>query len=395
MLTEEDQAHLTATFEPYRQGTAGQYCYRLKAEEVDEHLARVGRTMHRLLCELEEAYAQQPSYQMLKRVFEEHFVLVEETEAGDSAPVRVKKDKELRTGGLQSPDDWEATYRIKSGEAHRGYVSNLTETCEPENRVQLITKVQTAPNLTDDEDLGVEAVPELKARTDLAVLWTDGGYTGPDAEKVFRECKVAHIPTNIRGAHPAPGQLGLADFSWQIDEAGVPRTVCCPGKQEVSVRDGFATGRFLCDFDRSICEACRWADQCPAEALKLRPVRVLRVEHRQVQVAQLRQRAAWARKPGNNRRSAIESTIRSVTHPFGGQAGKLPVRGQIRVTQMIICSALMVNLRRIWRHERELAEKKAQDLLALLSRGWLRPGPWFHIQLVHHTPSSSFTCAQV
>jgi hypothetical protein len=384
---------LAAVFEPYRQGTAGQYCYRLKAEEVAEHLTRVGRTMHRLLCELEVAYAEQPTYQMLKRVFEEHFALVEEAEAGDSGPVRVKKDKELRTGGLQSPDDWEATYRVKNGEAHRGYVSNLTETCEPENPIQLITKVQTAPNLTDDEDLGVEAVPDLKARTNLALLWTDGGYTGPDAERVFREHQVEHIPTNLRGAHPAPDRLGLADFSWQIDEAGVPRTVCCPGKQEVSIRDGFATGRFLCDFDRSICETCRWADQCPAEPVKLRPARVLRVEHRQVQVARLRQRAAWARKPGNNLRSAIESTVRSVTHPFGGQAGKLPVRGQIRVTQMIICSALMVNLRRIWHHERELAEKKAQDLLALLSRGWLRPGSRFHVQLVPILPRFGLTRA--
>jgi hypothetical protein len=394
MLMEEDQAYLAAVFESYRQGTAGQYCYRLKAEEVAEHLAGVGRTMHRLLGELEVAYAEQPTYQMLKRVFEEHFVLVEEAEPGDSGPVRVKKDKELRTGGLQSPDDWEATYRVKNGEAHRGYVCNLTETCEPENPVQLITKVQTAPNLTDDEDLGVEAVPDLKARTDLAVLWTDGGYTGPEAEKVFREHQVEHIPTNLRGCHPTPDRLGLADFSWQINEAGVPRTVSCPGKQEVAVRDGFAKGRFLCDFHRSICETCRWADQCPVEAVKLRPARVLRVEHRQVQVAQLRQRAAWARKPGNNRRSAIESTVRSVTHPFGGQAGKLPVRGQIRVAQMILCSALMVNLRRIWHHEQELAEKKAQDLLAWLSRGWLCPRSWFHVQFVLGRPRLGPTCTQ-
>ena len=50
---------------------------------------------------------------------------------------------------------------------------------------------------------------------------------------------------------------------------------------------------------------------------------------------------------GNNWRAAIESTVRSVTHPFVGQAGKLPVRGQIRVSQVLICSAPMVNLRRI------------------------------------------------
>jgi hypothetical protein len=124
-------------------------------------------------------------------------------------------------------------------------------------------------------------------------------------------------------------------------------------------------------------------------------VRVLRARLRAVQVARLRQRAAWARKPGNNRRSAIESTVRSVTHPFGGHSGKLPVRGRIRVTQVIICSALMVNLRRIWRHERELAEKKGKDLASLLSRGWLRPRPWFHVRSIRRFPRPAITWAKV
>ena len=42
---------------------------------------------------------------------------------------------------LQSPDDREATYRKKGNEAARGYVANISETCHPENEVQLITSV--------------------------------------------------------------------------------------------------------------------------------------------------------------------------------------------------------------------------------------------------------------
>ena len=83
---------------------------------------------------------------------------------------------------------------------------------------------------------------------------------------------------------------------------------------------------------------------------------MLCVHARQVQVAQLRQRALQTRGVGNNWRAAIESTVRSVTHPFGGQTGKLPVRGQIRVTQVLICSGLMVSLRRVWRYEQRLAK---------------------------------------
>jgi len=34
MLSEADQAYYAEVFEPYRQGTAGQYCYRVKGDEV-------------------------------------------------------------------------------------------------------------------------------------------------------------------------------------------------------------------------------------------------------------------------------------------------------------------------------------------------------------------------
>jgi hypothetical protein len=42
MLAEADQAHYTLVFEPYLQDTAGQYCYRVKAEDVAEHLTAIG-----------------------------------------------------------------------------------------------------------------------------------------------------------------------------------------------------------------------------------------------------------------------------------------------------------------------------------------------------------------
>jgi hypothetical protein len=51
----------------------------------------------------------------------------------------------------------------------------------------------------------------------------------------------------------------------------------------------------------------------------------------------------------------VEATVRSVKHPF--PAGKLPVRGQFRVTCLTIASAAIANVRRIQRYR--LAKKKA------------------------------------
>ncbi|RKX87965.1 MAG: hypothetical protein DRP59_12625, partial [Spirochaetes bacterium] len=48
-----------------------------------------------------------------------------------------------------------------------------------------------------------------------------------------------------------------------------------------------------------------------------------------------------------NIRASVESTVRSVIHPFGGHLCKLPVRGAERIKTMTILSAAMVNIRRI------------------------------------------------
>ncbi|MCJ7558717.1 MAG: transposase [Gammaproteobacteria bacterium] len=386
MLVEDDHASHAEVFQPYRQGTAGQYCYGVKGDEVAAHVEAIGHVMHRLVQELAARYAEQPAYQVLERVFTEHFALVASPgEDTDTGQIRVKTGGELSASSLQSPDDWEATYREKRGQGYRGYVANLTETCDPENEVQLITQVQVTPNTTDDEQMAIDCLPALKARTDVESLWTDGGYNGPELEALLRQHQIEHIPTNVRGGRSSPDRLGLEAFSWETDEAGVPLAVTCPGGQRVEVRAGRKTDRFLTNFDQMACETCPLADQCPTHPLKRCPARVLRVRARQVQVAQLRQRVAQTRGTGNNWRAAVESTVRSVTHPFGGQAGKLPVRGQIRVSQVLICSGLMVNLRRIWRYEQQLARQKSQEVLSLLSRDWLCLRSWFHVQPVRRS----------
>jgi hypothetical protein len=342
--------------------------------------------MYQLVSDLERQYAEQLAYQMLQRVFDEHFV-VEEAEEADAAVVRAKMGDELSANSLQSPDDWEATFREKRGEGYRGYIANLTETCDPENPLQLITHVQVGPNLTDDQQMAVDALPGLKARTDLETLWTDGGYTGPAAEAACREQQVKHVPTSIRGRPVSSKQWGLSAFDWELDEAGNPRAVRCPGEQHVTIQAGFRPDRFMADFDATICEKCSRADRCCVESRKLRPVRVLYVSAREAQVARLRQRSLQARGADRNWRAAIESTVRSVTHPFGGQAGKLPVRGQPRVTQVIFCSAFMVNLRRIWRHERKLAEEKSKNLRLLLSSSLRGLRSWFQGRSVRLFPN--------
>ena len=89
-------------------------------------------------------HAENATYTMLKRVYDEHFIAVE------AETVQPKVSKELSVQSLQSLDDWKATYRRKRGVGYHGYVTNVTETPNPANELQIIVKVKTAPNMPDD-----------------------------------------------------------------------------------------------------------------------------------------------------------------------------------------------------------------------------------------------------
>jgi len=118
MLTKEDQTHYDEAFAAYTLGHAGQYVYHLKRQDTGEHLQKIGELMQRLLVELQLSYTKEPVYQMLERVFGEHFRVEERV-------LKTKVDKELSASSLQSPDDLEATYREKAKKSYKGYVAHF------------------------------------------------------------------------------------------------------------------------------------------------------------------------------------------------------------------------------------------------------------------------------
>jgi hypothetical protein len=352
-LTDEDRAQYAELLEPYEKGTSGQYVYQTKPEELDGRLLRVGRVMEELLEALGEEYGENAAYQVMARVFEEHFVVTEEG-------MRAKEGQELSADSLQSPDDLEATYRRKRNEGYRGYVTNVTETCDPENPLQLIVDVQTAPNVTDDAELMAEALPELEERTEMEVLYTDGGYNGEATDAAIEEHPVEHIQSAIRGGKPDPEKLQLSDFEMEEDDEGEWAEATCPAGKKARVEKTRTAGRYKARFKEGACESCPLIDRCPAQPLRRHRGHVLYFDEKDVKVAQRRQRTAAFRAEKTNPRAAVEATMRSIKHPFGN--GKLPVRGLPRMSMMMVASAAMCNARRIWRYEIEKKKEMVADL---------------------------------
>jgi hypothetical protein len=383
ILSDSDKVRLAESFAPYIRDSAGHYTYRVKGKEaIQEHLQRIGESIYALLQELRPTYAAENAFQVLERLFSENFNRVE-------SRAHPKANDEISSGCLQSVDDLEATYRTKGNAHYKGYVANLTETCDPTNEIQLITKVQVAANNVDDSQLLAEALPNLKERTDLETMVTDGGYGGETSDTALQTAQVKLIQTAIRGRSPSNEKLHLADFSLKFNPEGKPSKVTCPQGQIVPVQTSARQKSFVAHFAPAVCQTCPLLDRCPAQSGKRDERHHLHFTQTEARAAERRRVSQEHAQDRHNLRSAVESSVRSLKHPF--PAGKLPVRGRFRMACMMVGSAAMTNVRRIQRYivtkikaaQHILNEKDqqvaAQDsFFATLKRflaGWLYPRP--------------------
>jgi hypothetical protein len=344
LLSEADRLRYAELLTPYVGETAGHYVYRVKGHSATEaQLQPVGQALYQLLQAMADHYGQEPAYQVAARLFSEQYRALAET-------VQAKANQEISASSLQSLDDLEATYREKNRVGYKGYVANLTETCDPENGLQLITAVQVAPNTAEDGALLAAALPALKQRTGLDTLYTDGAYGGPESDPVLRDQQVTLIQTAIVGRKPDTHKLHLADFAITQDNQGLPLTITCPGGQTVPVTSGSKPQRFAADFASASCETCPLytAGRCPPQPDNRHRSLRLTFNQAEVEKSQRHRRSRATHGAEHNPRAAVESTVRSVKHPF--PAGKLPVRGLFRITCLIVASAAMTNVRRIQRY---------------------------------------------
>jgi hypothetical protein len=353
MLTPADLVRWEPDFAAYRKGSAHQYVYRVRSEDGDQHMQQIGDLMRRLLDDLAPAYQDEATYQILERVFHEHFVVEPDTR------LRLKQGQELSADSLQSPDDPDASFRRKRGKEYTGYAVNVTETCDPENPVQLIVQIQTQPNTVDDPTLLSNDLPALIERCAVDELNTDGGYNNATTAAQMRAAQIAHVQTALRG-HEASG-LSRSAFAFETRADGVPTTVRCPLGQTATFRQT-SPAWHAADFAAAQCAGCPLVQCCPTKLLKRRPVRVLRVDVHDVEIARRRQQIAENKAAGRNLRVAIESTIGTLKHPYPDD--RLPVRRVGPVTAMMLACALMLNVRRLWRYLAATQEQEAGTIEA-------------------------------
>ncbi len=342
ILNPEEKKAYDDHFSPYVKEDSLHYCYRLKRDEASSRLEQIGSDLAYFVKEFESCYSQRKAYTDLKRVFEEHFRIEEDA-------ILIKKGKELRGTTIQSPDDEEANYRNKNGEGAKGYVANISETCDPDNDLQLITAVSLESNCTDDQKLMADDLDRLSERSNIKEVVTDGGYIGETANNAIVRHNLTHSVTAIKGRKKNDNKYGLEDFKLNRESSGIIESIECPNGIIGEVKKGRKQNWYSAGFDSHSCMECPQKDKCCAKKLKKKDLSILRFSDDNIRVALFRQQ--FKEKTGTlNIRASVESTVRSVIDPFGGHLCKMPVRGKIRIKTMTILGASMVNVRRITRY---------------------------------------------
>lgn len=353
VLSPTDQAQWAERFAPYLREGAGQYVYRIKGkDETRAQLQQTGAFLARLLTSLGETYAAEPIWAVARRFFDENFKLAEQT-------VQAKTNGELTAGCLQSLDDLEATYRCKANQAYKGYVANVSETCDPANPLQLIDLVQVAPNQVSDIQLLKDAVPELTQRLQANQLITDGGYVSPQIDPLLREQGIEQQPTNLVGADPdhTDGHLAVSDFTFELDAHDRLTGCHCPAQQLATITQTQSGKAYRLDFAPATCLACPLLQphQCPVRLNPPQTRASLPLPKDRLLSALRRQRFETHKAAARKLRPAIEATLFHLQ--IGFPKGRLRLRGLLRVTAAVLCAALAVNLRRI--HHYLLTSAKA------------------------------------
>ena len=302
------------------------------------------------------------TYKALERIFYEQCDVQEEK-------VVVK----AKTGGsvMQNPSDPDATY---DGHKGPGYQVQLSETCNPENEVQLITCAipQTA---AEPDSEAVEPVLDDLEQTSLLPKQLLGDTHYCSDENVQKaEQRGVELVGPVSGSDKTKEdalyeRLTIDDFD--IDEQ-TEEVKCCPAgcTPDSSVHDE-QTEKTTTVMPESVCSQCDFYGQCPVEKRNGQ----YRLEHTAKQrrlAARRREQETEVFRERYKIRGGIEGTNSGLKRTTG--LGQLRVRGQPAVYHAIYLKVAGWNMRRaaVCAKLREYVHKKAAAAVFCLNFVFLR-----------------------
>lgn len=284
-----------------------------KVLELQEQLVAITNSMPEI--------ANLPQIKLVRR-----FIAEQTTYDPEQKKRVVKENKDISPDSLQSAYDPDATYRKKGNKEHIGYVCNLTETCSEDNPVQFLTDYTLEKNIKADVEIAEERLPEIKERTGLTDLYTDGGFYGDDTHrKAEEELGVKMHYTDLTGRKPSADKIPLTDFTIENRK----KVLACPkGKAPTHTFFDEPKRKITAWFDPEFCRECPCQEQCPVKIQKKKAL--LQFNQSALLAAETRKELASGecRRQNTSKRAAIEGTVSAIKRGRG--ATKLFVRGIVK-----------------------------------------------------------------
>jgi len=333
ILSEEDKQRFSDQISGYNQKGSEKYVYGLKSDDLPHELENLGNLYKQLYDGLQGQYDDKYEWQIFERVLQEHFIVLKDK-------TTARPSQLLDSGSLQSPDDWHAAYRNKRGEETTGYNYNVTETAHPQNKLQLINDVATAPCNKDDSTILNERIGPIKKKTpDLEEMHTDGGYGSTDTDQTMEEEKVLHVTTAVKGR-----ESRVQKTIEKPREDSETYLVSCPRQ---TVESTPTKKRNKAVFDIHTCNNCEFKDQCSIYKQKGR------FYFTYEDYLKNRRNRNIDKIPPERRkiRPNVEATIREFTIRTPGN--KLKVRGMFKASLFAFAVAIGINFGRIYRYIKE------------------------------------------
>lgn len=310
------------------------FCYRLPREKVGDTLEMIGNYLRELMLDHASALRGSAAYENAVRL------LGEQAEV-ESGRVKPRSPDKISSGSMQNPSDPDATFHRKRDEEHRGYSTHAAETCDPDNKFQVITHIETVRNNVDDADVLAKELPHLKDETGLEAMIVDGGFVSSGVREACDALNVELIASAIRGTAQAEDALTSVDF--QRDERGMVSS--CPAGH-APVRRGLGEdGTLTAVFAAEQCRACPLKDRCIAHHAKGNG-RIKIDIHRQW----LDERRARMGDESYRRLMGLRPPVESLMEKLKPKylSGRTQFRGLTKVRSRMILRGMTVNFRRYY-----------------------------------------------
>ncbi len=181
--------------------TGNKVVYRSTKAEIDAHFIALGKLMYRFVNLFKaNNYGQ---YQTLKTVFEQQYSV-----SKDKIALPLENEK-ISAKSIQSPHDTDCHFRNKDGNKVKGYVSNITETCDQPQEdgkpvLNLITDTQVEVVSTQDNSFFQPALTNTQEilPNDIERTYTDGAYNSVENQEYCQNNNINLLLTAIQGPTP-------------------------------------------------------------------------------------------------------------------------------------------------------------------------------------------------